>query len=100
MASELSPEATGRRQCVDGNGAMAHSPRLIGVDLFAGAGGMSLGFQTAGFDVLAAVEYDPVHAAIHEFNFPDCATICRSVADIDGKYIRTHSQIEDLDIDV
>jgi DNA (cytosine-5)-methyltransferase 1 len=79
---------------------MAHSPRLIGVDLFAGAGGMSLGFQTAGFDVLAAVEYDPVHAAIHEFNFPDCATICRSVADIDGKYIRSHSQIEDLDIDV
>ena len=46
------------------------------------------------------MEYDPIHCAIHEFNFPDCATICRSVADIDSSYIRTHSQIGDSDIDV
>jgi DNA (cytosine-5)-methyltransferase 1 len=32
--------------------------RPIAVDLFAGAGGMSLGFEQAGFDVLAAVELD------------------------------------------
>ncbi len=61
---------------------------------------MSLGFQEAGFDVLAAVEYDPIHSATHEFNFPDCAAICRSVADIDGRYIREHSAIQDSDIDV
>ncbi|MGA2152871.1 MAG: DNA cytosine methyltransferase [Bryobacteraceae bacterium] len=79
---------------------MGRSARLTSVDLFAGAGGMSLGFQAAGFDVLAAVEYDPIHAAIHEFNFPDCATICRSVADIDGEYIRAHSQAGGSDIDV
>ena len=74
--------------------------RPIGVDLFAGAGGMSLGFEQAGFDVAAAVEYDPVHSATHEFNFPDCASICRSVADIDGEYIRTHSRIGDRPVDV
>jgi DNA (cytosine-5)-methyltransferase 1 len=74
--------------------------RPIGVDLFAGAGGMSLGFEQAGFDVAAAVEYDPIHCATHEFNFPDCAAICRSVADIDGKYIRDHSRIGDLPVDV
>lgn len=74
--------------------------RPIGVDLFAGAGGMSLGFEQAGFDVAAAVEYDPVHCATHEFNFPDCAAICRSVADIDGKYIREHSRIGDRPVDV
>ncbi len=74
--------------------------RPIGVDLFAGAGGMSLGFEQAGFDVAAAVEYDPVHCATHEFNFPDCAAICRSVADIDGKYIREHSRIGDRTVDV
>lgn len=74
--------------------------RPIGVDLFAGAGGMSLGFEQAGFDVAAAVEYDPVHCATHEFNFPGCAAICRSVADIDGKYIREHSRIGDRPVDV
>src|ERR1700689_4245528 len=67
--------------------------RPIAVDLFAGAGGLSLGFQQAGFDVRAAVEYDPIHCAVHEFNFPNCGTICRSVTDIDGDYIRSHSSI-------
>ncbi len=61
---------------------------------------MSLGFRQAGFDVMAAVEYDPIHCAVHEFNFPDCAAICRSVADIDGRYIREHSRIDGADIDV
>ncbi len=65
------------------------------MDLFAGAGGMSLGFEQAGFDIAAAVEYDPIHCATHEFNFPTCATICRSVADVNGKFIRDHSSIQD-----
>ena len=72
----------------------------IGVDLFAGAGGLSLGFEQAGFAILAAVEYDPIHAATHEFNFPDCATICRSVAEIDGEYIRANSRIGKREVDV
>jgi len=70
------------------------------VDLFAGAGGMSLGFEQAGFDVAAAVEHDPVHGAVHEFNFPACTTICRSVADVDAEYIRGVSRIGDSPVDV
>ena len=72
----------------------------IGVDLFAGAGGLSLGFEQAGFTVAAAVEYDPIHAATHEYNFPNCGTICRSVAEIDGEYVRSHSKIGKKDVDV
>jgi DNA (cytosine-5)-methyltransferase 1 len=73
---------------------------LIAVDLFAGAGGLSLGFQQAGFAVLTAIEHDPIHCATHEFNFPQCSVICRSVADIDGDYIRSHSPIGEADITV
>jgi DNA (cytosine-5)-methyltransferase 1 len=76
------------------------SNRPIGVDLFAGAGGLSLGFEWAGFDVRAAVELDPIHCAIHAFNFPRCAAICRSVSDIDGDYIREHSSIGCAEVDV
>lgn len=39
------------------------------VDLFAGCGGLSLGFQNAGFDVVAAVENWPVAATCHRRNF-------------------------------
>jgi DNA (cytosine-5)-methyltransferase 1 len=62
--------------------------RPIAVDLFAGAGGMSLGFEQAGFRVAAAVEIDPIHACVHKFNFPDCTVIPRSVRDLTGQMIR------------
>lgn len=39
------------------------------IDLFSGAGGMSLGFQRAGFDVLLAVEKEPDFARTYEANF-------------------------------
>ncbi len=44
---------------------------------------MSLGFEQAGFDVIAAVELDPIHAATHHFNFPMTAILARSVIGLD-----------------
>ncbi|MDF3982893.1 DNA cytosine methyltransferase [Luteibacter sp. PPL554] len=42
-------------------------PRVL--DLFAGCGGISLGFEAAGFDVRGAVEFDPDAAKSHGLNF-------------------------------
>lgn len=53
----------------------AAMPRPVAIDLFAGAGGMTLGFEQAGFDVVCAVESDPAHAAAHRFNFPHCEVL-------------------------
>jgi len=61
---------------------------------------MSLGFQSPGFDVMAAVEYDRSTARSTSFNFAGSAAICRSVADIDGRYIREHSGLACDDVDV
>ena len=74
--------------------------RLIGIDLFAGAGGLSLGFEQAGFDVAAAVDIDPVHCAVHEYNFPRCATLCRSVAELKASELRALSPIQGREIAV
>ena len=40
------------------------------VDLFAGCGGMSLGFQNAGFDLVAAFEFWDVAAECYQNSFP------------------------------
>ncbi len=76
------------------------SKRPIAVDLFAGVGGMTLGFEQAGFDVLASVEIDPIHAAAHEFNFPFWSVLCKDAAQLTGNEIRQSSAIQNQEIDV
>ena len=74
--------------------------RPIAVDLFCGAGGMSLGFEQAGFDVVAAVEVDPVHAAVHEYNFANSATLCRDISTLTGAEIRKAAKIGKRPLDL
>lgn len=46
-----------------------HKPKVL--DLFAGCGGISLGFESAGFKVVAAIEIDAYAAKSHAMNFFD-----------------------------
>jgi DNA (cytosine-5)-methyltransferase 1 len=56
--------------------------RPVAIDLFCGAGGMSLGMERAGFDIALAVDYDGYHVATHERNFPYGRTKCSSVQEL------------------
>lgn len=73
--------------------------RPIAIDLFSGAGGMTLGFEQAGFDVAAAVEIDPIHCAVHEFNFPQTTVLSRSVVGLSAAEIRRRANIGEQMVD-
>ncbi len=73
--------------------------RPIAIDLFSGCGGLSLGFEEAGFDVAAAVEIDPIHSAVHEYNFPYSAAICSDIKKLTGNDIRKRAKLEGVDVD-
>jgi DNA (cytosine-5)-methyltransferase 1 len=66
-----------------------HAPlgvtRPTAIDLYAGAGGLSLGLEQAGFDVLVAAEVDPIHAATHLYNFPNCEVVCRDLGSVNSR---------------
>lgn len=53
--------------------------RPIAVDLYSGAGGLSLGMEQAGFTLAACAEVDPIHAVTHRFNFPSTPVIARDL---------------------
>lgn len=55
------------------------------IDLFAGAGGISLGGTRAGFDLKVAVELDARALSIHALNFPSSEHFQEDIAAVHGK---------------
>lgn len=53
------------------------------IDLFAGCGGLSLGFMKAGYTIQRAVEFDPPIAKTYRENHPDVDVICDDIKNID-----------------
>lgn len=63
--------------------------RPIAIELFSGAGGMSLGFEAAGFDTLVAIDNNPIHVATHEWNFPLTRSLCVDIEALSAEDILT-----------
>lgn len=68
------------------------------IDLFAGAGGLSLGAARAGFNVSAAVEIDPHAMSSHRANFPNTVHIQRDIMTLTGAELLQLAGIQQDDL--
>lgn len=62
----------------------AQSSQPTAIDLFCGAGGLTLGLKQAGFKVLAGVEIVPLAARTYTKNHPDVTCLPRDIRDVSG----------------
>ena len=55
------------------------------LDLFCGAGGLSLGFKLAGYNIAGGIDFQADAIKTHELNFKDSISICGDITKIDNE---------------
>lgn len=75
-----------------------HDP--VAADLFSGAGGLSLGFQQAGFHVAFANDINAEYAFTYEKNHPETKFFRESIEDISASDVFRETGLHKKDIDV
>jgi len=68
------------------------------VDLFCGAGGLSLGAARAGFTVRGAVDIDPEATSAHKLNFPHTFHLQTDVLGLTGQSLRDSLDLKNGDL--
>lgn len=75
-------------------------PRHTAVDLFSGAGGITLGLINAGFDVRLCSDAAPCCEATHRRNFPGIPFIGRDIHGLTGADIRHEAGVGRAELDL
>jgi DNA (cytosine-5)-methyltransferase 1 len=70
------------------------------ISLFAGAGGCSLGFKQAGYDIIYATDFDKAAIETYKTNFPETKTECKDINSIDFSQLLKDLQIQVGEIDI
>ena len=60
---------------------------MIGIDLFSGAGGLSLGAEMAGIEVVTAIEFDSFAAKTYQINHPKTTMINDDIRNVRNLFI-------------
>ena len=57
------------------------------LDLFCGAGGLSLGFKMADFDIVGGIDFDQEALDTHESNFKGGFHFCGDISELDDEFV-------------
>lgn len=68
------------------------------IDLFAGCGGLSLGFENAGFKSVLAIDHWQDALDTYAKNRKNARTLCADLANIDPKQVKKDYQISEVDV--
>ena len=68
------------------------------IDLFCGAGGLSLGFERAGFKCVGAIDISKACINTHKLNFPDCVSINTDISKINPGEFRKKIGNKNIDL--
>lgn len=74
--------------------------RLTAIDLFSGAGGITLGLTNAGFDVVFCSDRDEACSRTHQRNFPNIPFARESIEKLRGADILRAAQLERGELDL
>lgn len=69
------------------------------LDLFSGAGGLQLGFESEGFDILLSTDFDSDCETVHKINRPNTPFLKMDIHDLDKKTLKKYLG-ENLEIDM
>ncbi|MGB8658154.1 MAG: DNA cytosine methyltransferase [Candidatus Zixiibacteriota bacterium] len=72
--------------------------RFTAIDLFCGAGGLTLGLKRAGFNVVAGVELYPEIAKTYQANHPDTKLLIKDVREVTGKELFELTSLKSIDL--
>lgn len=70
--------------------------KLKVLDLFCGAGGLSLGFQMAGFNIIGGIEWDKAAMETHKNNFKSKFEFCGDIKNVNDDVI--NKEFKDVDV--
>ncbi|MCK9220767.1 MAG: DNA cytosine methyltransferase [Bacteroidales bacterium] len=70
------------------------------ISLFAGAGGCSLGFKQAGYNIVYATDFDKSAIETYKKNFPDTLAECKDIKDIDFSQLLVDLELKQGEIDI